>query len=47
MPILARPNVLIVLLEYINFFQFEWQHETDFWERLPCTLPLHFAAFHV
>ena len=33
---LTRPNVLTVLLEYIDLFQFEWQHKIDIWEGLPC-----------
>ena len=35
MPIFTRPNVLIVLLEYINLFQSEWQHEATIWEGYP------------
>ena len=26
-------NVLIVLLEYTDLFQFGWQHETNIWEQ--------------
>ena len=33
MPIVTKPNVLNVLLEYINF-QSEWQHETNIWKGL-------------
>ena len=32
---LTRPNVLIVLLGYIDLFQFKWQHEMNIWEGLP------------
>ena len=42
----AKLNVLIILLEYINLFQSEWQHETNIWEGLPCALPFYIAVFH-
>ena len=43
-----NPNVLIIILEYIDLLQSEWQHETNIWEgRLPCTLPFYIAAFNV
>ena len=33
---LARPNTVTVLLEYIDLFQSEWQHETiSVWEGNP------------
>ena len=32
MPSLTRLNVLIILLEYIDLFQSEWQHEANIWE---------------
>ena len=38
MQILMRPIVPIVLLEYIDLFQFEWLHETNIWDGLPCPL---------
>ena len=28
-PFLTKPNVLIVLLDYIDLFHSEWQHETN------------------
>ena len=31
-----QTGVLIVLLEYIDLFQSEWQHETNIWEGLNC-----------
>ena len=37
---MPRSKVLVVLLEYINLIQSEWQHETDIWEELPCPLPV-------
>ena len=43
---LKRSNVLIVLLEYIDLFQSEGQHETNIWEGLPCPLPFYIAVFH-
>ena len=33
--LLTRPNVLIVLLEYIDLFQSKYQHETIIWEGCP------------
>ena len=42
----AKLNVLIILLEYTNLFQSEWQHETNIWEGLPCPLPFYIAVFH-
>ena len=38
--------MLIVLLEYSDLFQSEWQHKTRIWEGLPCPLPFYIAAFH-
>ena len=38
--LVQRPSALTVLLEYIDSVQFEWQHKTNIWERLPC--PYHF-----
>ena len=32
---MPRATVLIVLLEYIDLFQPEWQRETSIWEALP------------
>ena len=43
---LTRPNVVIVLLEFIDLLQFEGQHETNIWEGLPCPLPFYIAVFH-
>ena len=37
--------MLIVLLEYINLFQSERQHETNIWEGLSCPLPFYIAVF--
>ena len=37
--------MLIVLLEYIDLFQSEWQHETNIWEGYPAiyhSILLHF-----
>ena len=42
---LTRTKVLIVLLEYIDLFQSEWQHETNIWEGLPCPLLFYIAVF--
>ena len=44
---LTRPNVLIVLLEYIDLQQSEWQHETNILEGLPCPLPFYNAEFYL
>ena len=46
MPILTRPNMLNILLEYIDLFQSKCKHETNIWEGLPCPLPFYIAAFH-
>ena len=46
MPILLRPDVLVVLLEYIDL-QSQWQYKTNNWEGLPCHLPLHIAVVHL
>ena len=46
MEILTRPNLLIVLLEYIDCFQSEWQHEPNILQGLPCPLPFYIAVFH-
>ena len=43
---LTKPNVMIVLLEYIDLFQSEWQHETNIWEGLPYSLPFYIAVFY-
>ena len=37
------PNVLVVLLEYIDLFQSEWQRETNIWESRVAR-PLFFSA---
>ena len=47
MPIFTRQDVLTVLLEYIDLFQSEWQHETNVYEGLPCPLPFYIAVVHL
>ena len=32
---MPRLNVLILLLEYIDLFQSQWQHETNIWKGYP------------
>ena len=43
---LTKPNVMIVLLEYIDLFQSEWQHETNIWEGLPSSLLFYIVVFY-
>ena len=43
---LARTNVLVVLLEYIDLFWSKWQQETNIWEGLPFPIPFYIAVFH-
>ena len=40
---------MIVLLEYINLFQSEWQYETNIWEGLPHILyhSIYSVVFHL
>ena len=44
--LITKPNVLIALLEYIDYFQSEWQHETNIWEGLPFPLLFCITVFH-
>ena len=46
MKILTRPNVLIVLLDYIDYYNLSGQHETNIWEGLPFPLLFYIAVFH-
>ena len=38
---------MIFLLEYIDLFQSEWQHEANIWEELPCPLSFYIAIVHL
>ena len=48
MPIFNKTiYVLTVVLEYIDLYQSEWQHETNIWVGYPAFLPFCIAVVHL